>query len=217
MVKIKIGGWSFNVKNKWSEVTYEEAKRLAETEEHEIRKRVNVLMTPPLPDSLKVDQGHLLALYEICSFVTEMPLLVNDSIVLPSVKTWKFRDFEKCRQAIVKHPEELALAFPRICDVLDFEESKYLEVGAKAMDAINEFTNGWDQWGIFDDSEPSQEEVNAGIERLQAFGVFSMLDRLAVKYGVTPEQVEEWPTNDVFVKWTYLIERSNFDANMSKV
>ena len=217
MVKIKIGGWSFNVKNKWSEVTYEEAKRLAETEEHEIRKRVNVLMTPPLPDSLKVEQGHLLALYEICSFVTEMPLLVNDSIVLPSVKTWKFRDFEKCRQAIVKHPEELALAFPRICDVLDFDESKYLEVGAKAMDAINEFTNGWDQWGIFDDSEPSQEEVNAGIERLQAFGVFSMLDRLAVKYGVTPEQVEEWPTNDVFVKWTYLIERSNFEANMSKV
>jgi len=217
MVKIKIGGWSFGVKNKWSEVTYEEAKRLAETEEHEIRKRVNVLMTPPLPDSLKVEQGHLLALYEICSFVTEMPLLVNDSIVLPSVKTWKFRDFEKCRQAIVKHPEELALAFPRICDVLDFEESKYLEVGAKAMDAINEFTNGWDQWGIFDDSEPSQEEVNAGIERLQAFGVFSMLDRLAVKYGVTPEQVEEWPTNDVFVKWTYLIERSNFEANMSKV
>jgi len=217
MVKIKIGGWSFNVKNKWSEVTYEEAKRLAETEEHEIRKRVNVLMTPPLPDSLKVDQGHLLALYEICSFVTEMPLLVNDSIVLPSVKTWKFRDFEKCRQAIVKHPEELALAFPRICDVLDFDESKYLEVGAKAMDAINEFTRGWEQWGIFDDSEPSREEVNAGIERLQAFGVFSMLDRLAVKYGVTPEQVEEWPTNDVFVKWTYLIERSNFESNMSKV
>ena len=217
MVKIKIGGWSFGVKNKWSEVTYEEAKRLAETEEHEIRKRVNVLMTPPLPDSLKVEQGHLLALYEICSFVTEMPLLVNDSIVLPSVKTWKFRDFEKCRQAIVKHPEELALAFPRICDVLDFDESKYLEVGAKAMDAINEFTNGWDQWGIFDDSEPSQEEVNAGIERLQAFGVFSMLDRLAVKYGVTPEHVEEWPTNDVFVKWTYLIERSNFETNMSKV
>ena len=217
MIKIKIGGWSFNVKNKWFEVTYEEAKRLAETEEHEIRKRVNVLMTPPLPDSLKVDQGHLLALYEICSFVTEMPLLVNDSIVLPSVKTWKFRDFEKCRQAIVKHPEELALAFPRICDVLDFDESKYLEVGAKAMDAINEFTKGWEQWGIFDDSEPSQEEVNAGIERLQAFGVFSMLDRLAVKYGVTPEQVEEWPTNDVFVKWTYLIERSNFEANMSKV
>ena len=217
MVKIKIGGWSFNVKNKWSEVTYEEAKRLAETEEHEIRKRVNVLMTPPLPDSLKVDQGHLLALYEICSFVTEMPLLVGDTVVLPSVKTWKFRDFEKCRQAIVKHPEELALAFPRICDVLDFDESKYLEVGAKAMDAINEFTKGWEQWGIFDDSEPSQEEVNAGIERLQAFGVFSMLDRLAVKYGVTPEQVEEWPTNDVFVKWTYLIERSNFEANMSKV
>jgi hypothetical protein len=217
MVKIKIGGWSFNVKNKWSEVTYKEAKRLAETEEHEIRKRVNVLMTPPLPDSLKVDQGHLLALYEICSFVTEMPLLVNDSIVLPSVKTWKFRDFEKCRQAIVKHPEELALAFPRICDVLDFDESKYLEVGAKAMDAINEFTRGWEQWGIFDDSEPSREEVNAGIERLQAFGVFSMLDRLAVKYGVTPEQVEEWPTNDVFVKWTYLIERSNFESNMSKV
>ena len=217
MVKIKIGGWSFNVKNKWFEVTHEEAKRLAETEEHEIRKRVNVLMTPPLPDSLKVDQGHLLALYEICSFVTEMPLLVNDTVVLPSVKTWKFRDFEKCRQAIVKHPEELALAFPRICDVLDFDESKYLEVGAKAMDAINEFTKGWEQWGIFDDSEPSQEEVNAGIERLQAFGVFSMLDRLAVKYGVTPEQVEEWPTNDVFVKWTYLIERSNFEANMSKV
>jgi len=217
MVKIKIGGWSFNVKNKWSEVTYEEAKRLAETEEHEIRKRVNVLMTPPLPDSLKVDQGHLLALYEICSFVTEMPLLVEDTVVLPSVKIWKFRDFEKCRQAIVKHPEELVLAFPRICDVLDFDESKYLEVGAKAMDAINEFTKGWEQWGIFDDSEPSQEEVNAGIERLQAFGVFSMLDRLAVKYGVTPEQVEEWPTNDVFVKWTYLIERSNFEANMSKV
>ena len=96
MVKIKIGGWSFNVKNKWSEVTYEEAKRLAETEEHEIRKRVNVLMTPPLPDSLKVEQGHLLALYEICSFVTEMPLLVNDSIVF---RLSRFGNLETSRSA----------------------------------------------------------------------------------------------------------------------
>lgn len=216
MIKIRLGGWLFKVKNKWPEVTFEEAQRLANTDQYQIRERVKILISPGLPDSLKVNNDHLLALYEICSFVQDIPELVPNTIEVPDVKTWPFKVFEFARHAITKHPEELALSFPRITEVLDLDKSKYLEVGAKAVDMINIFTSEWAQWGIFDESEPSQEELNAGIERLQSFGVFGMIDRLATKYGVTPEEVENWPTQSVFMKWVYLLEESNFQAELQR-
>ena len=215
MVKVRLGGWLFRIKNKWQEVTPQEAKALYLAEG--IRERVSILSTPSLPPALKINPDHLLALYELVSFVHDIPEVVEDTIEVPSASGWAFKDFELCRQAITKHPDALPLTFARITEVLGLPEDSYLEVGAKALDEINKVMEQWGQWGIFEPSEPTPEELNAGIERLQAFGVYGIVNRLAEHFGKLPEEIEKRTVNAVFLDWTYLMEQAGFASRLSDV
>ena len=215
MVKVRLGGWLFRIKNKWQEVTPQEAKALYLAEG--IRERISILSTPSLPAALKINPDHLLALYELVSFVHDIPEVVKDKIEVPSASGWAFKDFELCRQAITKHPDALPLTFARITEVLGLPEDSYLEVGAKALDEINKVMEQWGQWGIFEPSEPTPEELNAGIERLQAFGVYGIVNRLAEHFGKLPEEIEKRTVNAVFLDWTYLMEQAGFASRLSDV
>lgn len=215
MVKVRLGGWLFRIKNKWQEVTPQEAMALYKAEG--IRERISILSSPPLPPSLKINDAHLLALYELVSFTHDIPELVTNEIEVPPASGWAFKDFELCRQAIIKHPDALPLTFARIAQVLDLPEENYLEVGAKALDEINKVMEHWGQWGIFDDVQPTSEEVSAGIERLQAFGVYGIVNRLAEHFGKLPEEIEVRTVNAVFLDWTYLMEQAGFAARLQEL
>ena len=147
----------------------------------------------------------------------DIPEVVEDKIEVPSASGWAFKDFELCRQAITKHPDALPLTFARITEVLGLPEDSYLEVGAKALDEINKVMEQWGQWGIFEPSEPTPEELNAGIERLQAFGVYGIVNRLAEHFGKLPEEIEKRTVNAVFLDWTYLMEQAGFASRLSDV
>jgi len=215
MVKIRLGGWIFRIKNKWEDVSFEEALQLYHAKD--VRERVSILMTPALPKTLKVSDSHLLALYEIASFITEIPEVVGDKVEVPNAREWAFKDFELCRQAIIKHPENLALTFARINQILGLEQQHYIEIGAKALDGINAVTEQWKEWGIFDSVEPTGDEVAAGIERLQAFGVYGIVNRLAEHFGVLPEVIEKRSVNSVFLDWTYLLEQGKYRERLEEV
>ena len=215
MVKIRLGGWLFRIKNKWEDVTFDEALQLYHAKS--VREQVALLMRPQLPPSLKVNEQHLLALYEIAAFTTEIPEVVGDQVELPHAREWAFKDFELCRQAIMKHPESLPLTFARITQVLGLDQQHYIEVGAKALDSINAVTEQWAEWGIFDSVEPTGDEVAAGIERLQAFGVYGIVNRLAEHFGVLPEVIEKRSVNSVFLDWTYLLEQGKYRERLEEV
>lgn len=215
MVKVRLGGWLFRIKNKWQEVTPEEAMALYKAEG--VRERIAILINPTLPPSIAIEAGHLLALYELIGFIHDIPEVVHDTVEVPSASGWAFKDFELCRQAIVKHPDALPLTFARITEVLGLPPESYLEVGAKALDEINSVMEQWGQWGIFDPSEPTPEELNAGIERLQAFGVYGIINRLAEHFGKLPEEIEKRTVNAVFLDWTYLMEQAGFASRLSEL
>jgi hypothetical protein len=208
MVKVRLGGWLFRVKNRWEEVTPSEAMELFKAEG--IREHISILTTPRIPPQLKISEGHLLALYELITFTLEVPEVVSNEVEVPPARGWAFKDFELCRQAITKHPEALPLTFARITQILDLPEENYLEVGAKALDEINSVMEVWRPWGIFDSAEPTAEEVNAGIERLQAFGVYSIVSRLAEHFGKLPEEIEKRTVNAVFLDWVMLVETAKY-------
>ena len=212
MVKGRLGGWLFRVKNRWQEVEFSEAMELFKAES--IREQVSILTTPRIPPQLKISEGHLLALYELIAFTLDVPEVVSNEVEVPPARGWAFKDFELCRQAITKHPEALPLTFARITQILDLPEENYLEVGAKALDEINSVMEQWKPWGIFDSSEPTAEEVNAGIERLQAFGVYSIVSRLAEHFGKRPEEIEKRTVNAVLLDWTMLVESAKYSDRL---
>jgi len=93
-------------------------------------------------------------------------------------------------------------------------EENYLEVGAKALDEINSVMEQWREWGLFDSSAPTPEEINAGIERIQAFGVYSIVNRLAEHFGKLPEEIEKRTVNAVFLDWTILLETAKYGERL---
>lgn len=215
MKKIRVGGWSFKVKSNWAEVTHDEALRLYATKEGDIKERVSILTIPNLPTKVDLSDAHWLAIYEICSFILDMPEVVPDTVQMPRVEEWEFRQFELIRRAISQHPNELALTYGRIAQILDFEDA-FVEVGAKALDAVEGFMQKFEAFGLFDGEEPTSKERAAGIERLQAFGAYAMTSKIGEKFGILPEEVEKKPTGWVFQEWVYILELARFESEMSK-
>ena len=89
MVKVRLGGWIFRVKNRWEEVTPSEAMELFKAEG--IREQVSILTTPRIPPQLKISEGHLLALYELITFTLEVPEVVSNEVEVPPARGWAFK------------------------------------------------------------------------------------------------------------------------------
>lgn len=225
MIKVRIGGWPFHLPQTWDEVSWHKAKKLYGTASNQIRKRLEILAHIPNEDAIQLPDSGVLAAYEILTFIEDTPELVGNYITVPEVKTWSFQQFELCRQAMSKHPEELALCFARITEILFTDdagklpsryEKHYIEAGAKAMDALLLFVEQWKSTGLFDGELPSPEEERAGIKRLQSFGVYNILEQVAEKYGKLPREIEKESCQWVLTEWLFMREKTEFLNEMQK-
>lgn len=225
MIPVRIGGWPFRLPQTWDEVRYSKAMKLYATASNQIRERLTILGGVPDEDAIDLPEAGILAAYEILAFIEETPELVSDQVQVPEVKTWTFQQFELCRQAMAKHPDELALSFARITEIL-FTDDKgelshkhkkhYVEIGSKAMDSLLRFVEQWKTTGLFDSGSTSIEEERAGIKRLQVFGVYNILESVAEKYGKLPKEIEKEPCQWVLTEWLFMREKHEFLNEMQK-
>ncbi len=213
MITIKIGGFPFKLPQRWSEVTPEQARRLTETDNTDLLERLFILGKVP---KLIYPPDLLLAAYEIISFVEEMPITTTNKVEVRDIKKWTFTEFEQCRKVVAKHAKEPVLAFITICEYLGYKDKDYIEVGAKACDMMFQFMERWAEWGIFDERPLTDKEVHAGIERLQGFGVYAILESIAEKYSKLPKDIEQEPCEWVYLEWTYINEKVQYQNNLSE-
>jgi len=205
MIKVEVGGFPFMIKQRWSEVNFSEALRLFNTKTpFDV---VRILSIPNMPD-IKVIPDMALALYELCSFVEESPDAEGKPM---EISEWSYRQFELIRKAVGKHPNALPLTFGRIAYILNSES---LNDGVRAMIALQKFVEEWKDTSLFDSSEPTPEERAAGIERLQAFGTYGILESVAAKYGKLPREIEEESCVWVLTEWLYQNEKRTFENNL---
>lgn len=181
MIKVEIGGFPFLVKQRWDDVSFQDARALfGAALPLDI---VRILTVPRLPE-MQLSADVTLALYEIVSFVEE-PLATKGEPL--KITEWSYKQFELIRLALVAKKDNLALAYGRIAEILN---SDSIEVGAKAIDAMAKFVEDWADTSLFSAKEPSPEEKAAGIEELQAFGAYGILQAVAAKYGRLPREIE---------------------------
>jgi hypothetical protein len=82
------------------------------------------------------------------------------------------------------------------------KEAHFLEMGAKALDGMNQFIQSYSVFGIFDSNEEEAEGV-LGVELLQAFGVYPILESIAEKYGKLPTEIEQQPVGWVIKEYAH--------------
>jgi len=218
MVTIYFGGFKFKFPVEWQEVKPEQAKRLSETRPEQIQDRLAILGGIPSTKYAKFDAPPLLAAYEVVSFIEELPDLVPDTIEPVDIENgWSFLEFETARKIILKHKDELGLALYPVAAIKG-QEANFIEYGAKALDAMNAFL---EQYKIFDldedDDEPSALEEAAGINRLKAFGPYSLLEAIAAKFGKYPAEIEKQPVGWVYTQYHYDKELGRFQNNYAKL
>lgn len=217
MIKIKLGGFPFKFPQRWEEVKPKQAKALFETKPEEVHKRLSILTNLPIKEKIKLDASVLIAVYEVVSFIEEIPELVSDKIGgVDIANDWSFVEFENARQAIIQHKNELGLCLYRIAEIKG-QEKNYLEYGVKALDAINTFLDSWGVFDIEEDEEPTALEEAAGIERVQMFGVYSMLEAIAAKFAKLPTEIEKEPVGWVYQQYHYDKEVDRFRTNYQKL
>lgn len=200
------------IPQRWSEVSYSQAEKLFQSDGSKTE-IIKILARVPAE---RLDLKIIDTLWAILNFVEEYPELVENKIDVPNVREWPFKVFEYARQAIQRHPDKMTMAFSRITYLL-FAENKevkhkdsYVEIGAKACDMMREYISYWTDRGFFDEVELEPEQESAGIERVQAFGVYSILETVAAKYGVLPKVIEDEPTHWVLLEWAYTQEKVRY-------
>jgi len=207
MIRVDIGGFPFQIKQRWDEVTFSEALRL-----YACKKPldvVRVLSVPNMPE-LNLHADLLLALYELTSFVEEFPEAHGAPMKIAS---WSYREFENVRKAVAECPLGVPFALGRVADILGYNT---INEGVRAVAALQQFTQDWADTGLFDTKEPTPEEIAAGVQRLQAYGAYGILQAVAKKYGMKPQDVEKESCVWVLTEWTYQMAERDFVANLQK-
>ena len=216
MIKIRLGGWPFVLPQTWDEVTPQQAKKLAATKPEDIKERLQILGGIPKAANLSPDV--LLAAYEIVSFVEVLPELVPNTLDLGDPlqwiqEQWTFEEFEAARKLLMKHKDELSLALYGLAEIKGLQQN-YLEAGAKALEGINQFTLQYEPFGIYEEKEPSALEELAGIDKLQAFGVYPILTQIGAKFGKYPEEIAKKSVGWVMLEYVNNFATEKYVENM---
>lgn len=205
MQKIIIGGFHFQAYQRWEEVPMPLALKLFGTTP---RQRALLLLDPPLPLELHEDQ--MAVIDAIVSFVEECP---PTNKIYPFDRL-SFKQFELIRQAIAKHPESLGCTLGRVAYIMNYKGLNYSEFAASVLGAVFSFVEAWQYTELFLGKELTQKEIDAGAERLQAFGSYGILEAVASKYGKLPKDIENEPAAWVFQEWYYNIVKQDIQSKL---
>ena len=216
MIKIRLGGWPFVFPQTWDEVKPQQAKKLAATKPEDIKERLQILGGIPKAANLSPDV--LLAAYEIVSFVEVLPELVPNTLDLGDPlqyiqEHWTFEEFEAARKLLMSHKDELSIALYGLAEIKGLQQN-YLEAGAKALEGINQFTLQYEPFGIYEEKEPSALEELAGIDKLQAFGVYPILTQIGAKFGKYPEEIAKKSVGWVMLEYVNNFATEKYVENM---
>ena len=219
MQRIRLGGFLFYAPQRWKDITPKKLDQLSATKPNEIRKRVHILCDLP---EIKLSAEVYLAIYEICSFIEEIPELVPNRLEVTDTlkwisEDWTFAEFETARAITAEHLDELGIVLYHLAKIKELEKH-YLEAGAKALDGMKLFLEQWSMFDLEGDKQgPTDMEELAGIDRLQAFGVYPILETIAAKFGKLPSEIEKEPVGWVMQEYIYQNERNRYSDNLRKL
>ena len=85
MQRIRLGNYPFQVPQRWQDITPAKLKQLEGTKSNQIKQRVHILCELP---EIELGADIYLAIYEMLSFIEDIPELVPNRLDLPPLLEW---------------------------------------------------------------------------------------------------------------------------------
>ena len=126
---------------------------------------------------------------------------------------------EKARQAIiqagnwVKAGQQVGLIYLDE-DINDYQLPLAMAKIRTVFEMLNEFLTKFKK--LYEGETEAEEEI-AGVEVFRKFGSFPTIDRLAIAYGRTHDEVLDMPAEIVMTKLLYDLEKSEYDERLMKI
>jgi hypothetical protein len=126
---------------------------------------------------------------------------------------------EKARQAIiqsgnwVKAAQQVGLVYLNE-DINDYQLPLAMAKIKTVFELLNEFLTKFKK--LYEGETEAEEEI-AGVEVFRKFGSFPTIDRLAIVYGKSHDEVLDMPAEIVMTKLLYDLEKAEYDERLMKI
>jgi hypothetical protein len=221
MITVKTNQSTYEVPTNFDELTWNKYVSLVTASDGNIVERLKVATGITEDEILDFSISDLKTICEAVSyidilFVAEKYGGINIDL---NIGKENYGKLEAARQAIIQSGNWVKAAQKVGMVYLDEDISTYQLPLAMAkiktvFELLNEFLTKFKK--LYEGEVEAEEEM-AGVEVFRRFGSFPTIDRLAITYGITHDEVLDMPAEIVMTKLLYDLEKAEYDERLMKI
>jgi hypothetical protein len=100
-------------------------------------------------------------------------------------------------------------------EVLTKPVPELLTIGAIIIQSLAELFERFKD--LASGGDPTDEEIEAGIESLHSFGTYGICENIASKYKCKPFEVYQWEAEAVYLELTYQLAKNKYQENIREI
>jgi hypothetical protein len=197
-VKINISDRSYSLPTGWSEVDIEQ---IINTESP--KECIHVLGNIPLEIVNQLSESQLFSLYKIVNFIEDeesIEELIDESIECIDISLLPWEDFEKARGYAGM---QLYKSLYHICKTYYPYENKSVRLFSLGYNILKQIEVFLSHYEDMFKEEPDSDEISAGVENLNAFGMWATAYNLAGRDVLKIDQVLKMPVIEIYTALYY--------------
>ena len=219
MVTINVNSQKISIKASFNEVTAFDLMAIQDTSPRGI---LQALSDDKQDIFYDLSPDEIGALYPIISFIDnpeEAAAYLPLDFKMPEIDiaSESFDKIELARKIVIKHKKAFKL-LPELARFYfgneDRPASVAMALGAVVLEQMQSF---FDRFKDLQADQPSEEEMEAGIEALHSFGPYGIAEGIAAKYGCRPLDVFSWSAEEVYMNLLYSQAKNRYQENLRNI
>jgi hypothetical protein len=221
MITIKTNKNTYEVPTNFDELTWNKYVALVAASDGNIIERLKVATGITEDELLELSITDLKTIAEISCYTDILFVAEKYGGIELDINIGKetYGKLELARQAIiqsgkwVKAAQKVGLVYLNE-DISDYQLPLAMAKIKTVFELLNEFLTKFKK--LYEGETEAEEEM-AGVEVFRRFGSFPTIDRLAITYGITHDEVLEMPAEIVMTKLLYDLEKAEYDERLMKI
>jgi hypothetical protein len=221
MITIKTNKNTYEVPTNFDELTWNKYVALVAASDGNIIERLKVATGITEDELLELSITDLKTIAEITCYTDILFVAEKYGGIELDINIGKetYGKLELARQAIiqsgnwVKAAQKVGLVYLNE-DISEYQLPLAMAKIKTVFELLNEFLTKFKK--LYEGETEAEEEM-AGVEVFRRFGSFPTIDRLAITYGITHDEVLEMPAEIVMTKLLYDLEKAEYDERLMKI